>query len=128
MNITSPNFLGEIDGGASQLVRLNSAGGFNSVKISWFTRKNSASDELSLMNLNSARSNEVPLLTQSGQWKDGDKSRPSILKVQFVGTNNNIDGRDYNYSNPLEEDKSGSRATLLYPVKDGVNSAYFPSL
>lgn len=134
MNITSPDFLGEVEGGSSKLVRLNSAGSFNKVRVSWFIRKNSASDNLSLMSTTEAAANGMPLLTQNGQWKNSGNSRPSVLRVQLVTENKDVNTREYNYNDPVAADKSGSKFLMLYPVKTGAGSVsstsdiYFPGI
>ena len=122
MNITSPDFLGEVESGSSKLVRLNSASNFNKVRVSWFIRKNSASDNLNLMSTTEAAANGMPLLTQNGQWKNGGNPRPSVLKVQLVTENKDVNTREYNYNDPVAADKSGSKFLMLYPVKTGPGS------
>lgn len=136
MNITSPDFLGEVESGSSKLVRLNSAGSFNKVRVSWFNSKNAnGATNLSLMSTTEAAANGMPLLTQNGQWKNSGNPRPSVLKVQLVAeTGQNAEIRDYNYSNPVQEDKDGSKFLMLYPVKTGAGSVpstsdiYFPGI
>lgn len=118
MNITSPDFLGEVESGSSKIVRLNSAGSFNKVRVSWFNSKNAnGATNLSLMSTTDAAANGMPLLTQNGQWENSGNPRPSVLKVQLVA-----EARDYNYSNPVQEDKGGSKFLMLYPVRTGAGS------
>lgn len=135
MNITSPDFLGEVEGGSSKLVRLNSAGSFNKVRVSWFNSKNAnGATNLSLMSTTEAAANGMPLLTQNGQWKNGGNPRPSVLKVQLVTENKDANTRYYNYSDPVAADKSGSKFLMLYPVKKSAGSMpstsdiYFPGI
>ncbi|HWT40819.1 MAG TPA: hypothetical protein VN081_06175 [Dongiaceae bacterium] len=117
VSLKTPDYIGTLSAGQSQLVPMISDGTFNTVTINWFSREDITNTDGSIVLSNLGASQ--PLLQQSS-WQS---NTPSVMRTQLVQFGSNgFTESDFDATN---NGQSNANTVFLYPSKGGVTSDSF---
>ena len=97
----TPDYIGSLNKGTSQLITLKGSGAFNTIELNWFTKvDNAGSNTVELANMDR--------LPRTAKWDD---NTPPVMRTQFISPGSSFDLSEF--------DTSKSNTLFLYPAAAG---------
>lgn len=112
MSLDTPDYLGRLSAGQSQVVPLQGSAAFSKVKLEWFTTKDSGTDALELPGGGTV---QLPAVGEA-TWKS---NRPALARAQLMQyANGSFDLGQFDRA-----EDSNAYTLFLYPSRTGLNNA-----
>lgn len=112
IDVNTDDYKGEIVVNQSNIVPLRSAGSFDTIEVSWFSREDVSEGTVNIAFPGSA--GRVTLPQVGAQWKT---NHPAMLRTQFMQTGSSFTLDSFNESQ--DGGKSNANTLFLYPAAPG---------